>query len=85
MPKLIRRWKRERVSTNLSGENAAALHALASELGVPLGRIIDQALDRFFLDIEVRTERSTPPYDAEHLKDTVRKILENGDDLRPEQ
>lgn len=73
MPELLSKWKRERVTTNLSGDNAACLQSLSSELGVPLGRIIDQALDEFFMSVGVRDSRSTTPYDKEHIKEMIQR------------
>lgn len=79
MPRLLKRWKRARVTTNLSGENAAALEEVADEMNIPLGRVVDQALDDYFDRIGVRDERSAPPYDPSHLKvvgERVRERLE---------
>jgi hypothetical protein len=73
--KLLSRWKRERVTTNLSGENAATLQEFSGELGVPLGRVVDQALDEFFQSVGVYKKPTVPPYDMDHLKQTAAEIL----------
>jgi hypothetical protein len=63
------------VTTNLAGENAATLEELANELGVPLGRVVDQALDQFFSSIKAKNP-STPPYDQTHLEQAAARVRE---------
>jgi len=74
MPKLLKHWKRTRVTTNVSGENALVLQELSTELNVPIGRVIDQALDDFFLKINARDDRSATPYDTGHLTEAAKRV-----------
>jgi len=76
MPRRLRKWKRTRVTTNLSGVNAATLEELSDDLGIPLGRVVDQALDDFFLKINVREGRTAPPYAVDHLQEAAARIRE---------
>jgi len=74
MARMLKRWKRVRVTTNLSGENSAALEEVSGEMNLPLGRVVDQALDEYFDKIGARKERSAPPYDSEHLKEVGERV-----------
>ena len=74
MSKLLREWRRKRLTTYLAEDNVAYLQALSRQTGVPLGRIIDQALDVFLKKIEARKDPITPPIEEEHFKEAVKQI-----------
>ena len=74
MSKLLKKWKRQRLTTYLAEENVSYLQALSKQTGVPLGRIMDQALDAFLKSIEARQDPVTPPIEEEHFKEAVKQI-----------
>jgi len=73
------KWKRQRVTTNLAGENVSALQGLSDNTGVSMGRLLDQALDEFFLSIGLETERAIAPIDVEALRKIVRSTESDTD------
>jgi len=74
MSKPLREWRRKRLTTYLASENVAYLQALSNATGVPIGRILDQALDAFLKKIDARRDPVTPPIEESHFKDAVRRI-----------
>lgn len=74
MSKLLREWKRKRLTTYMAEDNVAYLQALSRQTGVPLGRIMDQALEVFLKNIEARKDPITPPIEEEHFKEAVKRI-----------
>jgi len=65
--------KRSRIATYIDPDNAGHLKALSDASNVSAGRIIDQALDAFFKEIDWR-EPATPPVSLEHFKEATKKI-----------
>lgn len=76
MARLMKEWRRKRVTTYLAEENATSLRAISDAAGVPMSKIMDQALDRFFSDIEWRETPSTAPVNLEHYKDAAAGLQE---------
>ncbi len=61
------------MTTYLAEDNVMFLQQLAKNTGVPMGKLIDQALDGFFSEIAGR-EPATTHADVEHLKRAGRRI-----------
>lgn len=73
MSRLLKTWRRKRLTTYLAEENMLALQRLSEQSGVPMGRILDQALDEFFKKIELRSQdaKVVPPIAEDHFKDAA--------------
>lgn len=76
MAKLMKQWRRKRVTTYLAEENATSLRSISNAAGVPMSKVMDQALDRFFHDIDWRETPSTAPVNLEHFRDVVSELKE---------
>jgi hypothetical protein len=66
-------WKRERITTNMAGENISALQDLAAATGISMGRLLDQALEKFLIDAGVREREITPRIDLKHLRELLKE------------
>lgn len=73
MSKKLKSWRRQRMTTYIAEQNLHELKELAKTTGISMGKLIDQALDDFFIEIEKRRteDRATAPADKEFLKSTV--------------
>ena len=60
------------MTTGLASENVAALRKLSEVLGIPMGRLLDQALENFLLEIGSTEKRTTPPVDLEYLRQRLK-------------
>lgn len=74
MAKPIKSWARKRLTTYLAEENIDFLQALADMSGVPIGRIMDQALDEFLGHLDKARKAVTPPVKLEHFQEAVDKL-----------
>jgi len=73
MSEVLRSWRRRRMTTYLAEDNVMFLQQLAKNTGMPMGKLIDQALDNFFSDIAER-EPATTHADEGHLKKAGKSI-----------
>jgi len=78
MSKKLRSWQRKRMTTYIAEQNLHELQMLAKATGISMGKLIDQALDDFFIGITKRESgtRATAPVDKEFLKDAVERSKE---------
>jgi len=68
MQKTIREWYRRKITVYLHMANIRFLQALSKEMGVPVGRIIDQVLDSFLSPIDPDRKPSVKPIAIERFK-----------------
>ncbi len=73
MSKILHRWNRKRVTTYLSNVHMSKLRSLSDEAGVPMGKIIDQALDNFFTEIGLQEQPTGPSIDLKLLREAILK------------
>ena len=76
MPILHRKWKRDRVSSNMTGEQPLALLTPGSMRGRSLARIANDALDGFF--ISKRPEDRRQALRLDHIRAEVKRLLGMG-------
>jgi vacuolar-type H+-ATPase subunit I/STV1 len=65
-------WKRRRITTYLASEHASVLKTLAERSSVPMGRLVDQALEEYFRSVGV----SLPDPGEKVDIDKIRRALE---------
>lgn len=58
-----RTW-RGRITTTIDGTHLATLKHISEVTEIPVARIIDQALDRFFIELGIQEEAVCPPIDS---------------------
>ena len=76
MPKLYRKWKRARKSTNLTGEDAASLPALESEGGEKISVATNRNLDDYFLTAQRDGSQQVSDVELDSIKTEVNRLVE---------
>jgi len=83
MSDVLQTWRRKRVTTYLARENYLDLQKLSGETGIPMGRLVDQALDKLLMDLHLRDTPATAPVSEEHLTEAGKRAgmgTQSGDD-----
>ena len=73
MSDVLQTWRRKRVTTYLARDNYLALQKLSGETGIPMGRLVDQALDKLLMDLDLRDTPATAPIAEEHLSEAGKR------------
>lgn len=64
-------WKKVKFTALLDGYHHSTLQNISDATGIPMSRIISQALDDFFKKIGLQEEPETPPIDTEFIANRV--------------
>jgi len=62
------RWSRQKVTTYIGLDHIVRLREISHATQIPIGRLIDQALDEYFQEIGYKESPSVPPVDKEYIR-----------------
>lgn len=66
-----RTWGRDRVTTHLDKLHLASLRKVSELTQIPMGRLIDQALNMYFRTVGWRDEAAVPPIELSYIKKQI--------------
>ena len=64
-------WGRARLTTYIATEHIAALRTISEKTQIPMGRLVDQALDEYLKLIGWQDEPSVPPIDPKYISKRI--------------
>lgn len=63
-----RTWVRKKLTTYVSGDHFVSLKRISAKTHIPVGRLIDQALNEYFELLGMAKQPAVPPIDKDYLK-----------------